>query len=53
MFSPFVTDKRDGHGLGLAVSQNIALAHGGRIEAHPNGDGRGMTFSVWLPEAAS
>ncbi|HEX8952437.1 MAG TPA: ATP-binding protein [Polyangia bacterium] len=53
LFSPFVTDKRDGHGLGLAVSQNIALAHGGRIEAHPNGDGRGMTFSLWLPEAAS
>ncbi|HEX6837508.1 MAG TPA: HAMP domain-containing sensor histidine kinase [Polyangia bacterium] len=53
LFSPFVTDKRDGHGLGLAVSQNIALAHGGRLEAHPNSDGRGMTFSLWLPEAAS
>ena len=53
LFSPFVTDKREGHGLGLAVSQNIALAHGGRIEAHPNGDGRGMTFSLWLPEAVS
>ena len=51
LFSPFVTDKRDGHGLGLAISQNIALAHGGRIEAHPNSDGRGMTFSLWLPEA--
>jgi signal transduction histidine kinase len=53
LFSPFVTDKRDGHGLGLAISQNIALAHGGRIDANPNSDGRGMTFSLWLPEAAS
>jgi signal transduction histidine kinase len=49
LFSPFVTTKKDGHGLGLAVSQNIALAHGGRIEAHSNG-GRGTVFSVWLPE---
>ena len=53
LFSPFVTDKRDGHGLGLAVSQNIALAHGGRIEAHPNTPGPGMTFSLWLPEVSS
>jgi signal transduction histidine kinase len=53
LFSPFVTDKRDGHGLGLAISQNIAIAHGGRIEAQPNTPGPGMTFSLWLPEAAA
>jgi len=52
LFSPFVTDKREGHGLGLAISQNLAMAHGGRIEAHANASGGGMTFSVWLPEAA-
>jgi signal transduction histidine kinase len=50
LFAPFVTDKRDGHGLGLAISQNIALAHGGRIEAKPNAPAAGMTFSLWLPE---
>ena len=39
LFTPFVTNKRDGHGLGLAISQNIALAHGGRLEARPNAPG--------------
>ncbi len=51
LFTPFTTSRADGHGLGLALSQNIALAHGGRIEAHANSSGRGTTFSVWLPEA--
>lgn len=51
LFAPFVTDRSGGHGLGLAISQNIALAHGGRLEARANA-GAGTTFSVWLPEAA-
>jgi signal transduction histidine kinase len=50
LFTPFVTTKPDGHGLGLAVAQNIALAHGGRIERRSNG-ARGTVFSFWLPEA--
>jgi signal transduction histidine kinase len=49
LFTPFVTTKKDGHGLGLAVSQNIALAHGGRIEARAN-QPHGTVFSLWLPE---
>jgi signal transduction histidine kinase len=51
LFTPFATTKRDGHGLGLAVSQNIALAHGGRIQVRSNSPLRGSTFSLWLPEA--
>jgi signal transduction histidine kinase len=53
LFTPFVTTKRDGHGLGLAISQNIALAHGGRLEARANSPERGTTFSLWLPEASA
>jgi C4-dicarboxylate-specific signal transduction histidine kinase len=53
LFTPFVTTKPEGHGLGLAISQNIALAHGGRLEARPNAPARGTTFSLWLPEASA
>ncbi len=53
LFTPFVTTRRDGHGLGLAISQNIALAHGGRLEARPNSPERGTTFSLWLPEGGA
>jgi signal transduction histidine kinase len=53
LFTPFVTDRADGHGLGLAIAQNIALAHGGRIEARANAPDPGTTFSVWLPEVAA
>jgi signal transduction histidine kinase len=49
LFAPFVTTRADGHGLGLAISQNIALAHGGRIEARSNAPARGTTFSLFLP----
>lgn len=53
LFTPFVTTRREGHGLGLAVSQNIALAHGGRIEVRSNAPDRGSTFSIFLPEAST
>ncbi len=51
LFKPFFTTKRDGHGLGLAISQNILLEHGGRIVAgnRPREEGRGAVFEVQLP----
>jgi signal transduction histidine kinase len=49
LFTPFVTTRRGGHGLGLAISQNIVVSHGGRIEARSNAPDRGTTFSIFLP----
>jgi signal transduction histidine kinase len=53
LFTPFVTTRREGHGLGLAISQNIALAHGGRLEARSNAPSAGTTFALYLPEASA
>jgi signal transduction histidine kinase len=51
LFKPFFTTKPEGHGLGLAVSQNILLEHGGRIVAQnrPPHEGTGAAFEVQLP----
>jgi signal transduction histidine kinase len=51
LFKPFFTTKPGGHGLGLAVSQNILLEHGGRIVAsnRPPQEGPGASFEVQLP----
>jgi len=48
IFEPFVTAKRDGLGMGLAISRSIAAAHGGRIYAKANVD-NGLTVYVELP----
>lgn len=44
--------RSSGHGLGLAIAQWIAQAHGGRIEVTSE-VGKGSIFTVWLPEAAA
>ena len=48
LFEPFFTNKPRGTGLGLAVSQAIARAHGGEIVAEPPGQG-GACFVLRLP----
>jgi two-component system, chemotaxis family, CheB/CheR fusion protein len=40
-----------GLGVGLALARQLVTMHGGRIEAHSEGSGRGATLSVWLPAA--
>ena len=51
LFLPMVTGKRGGTGLGLALSQQIAAAHGGLICYEPAGAGgsTGSRFSLYLP----
>ena len=41
-----------GTGLGLYIVRTIARAHGGRVFAHSEGEGRGATFTVELPRFA-
>ena len=49
LFSKFVTKSFEGTGLGLYISKSIVEAHGGKIWAENNADGRGATFSFTLP----
>ena len=66
VFEPFFTEKRGsrasredraspqtghGTGLGLSITHAIVESHGGRIEAHSDGPGKGSRFSVRLPAA--
>jgi signal transduction histidine kinase len=50
IFEPFITTKAGGTGLGLAVSLGIIERHGGSISVEGE-EGKGATFSVWLPAA--
>ncbi len=47
LFLPLVTGRRDGTGLGLALSQQIASAHGGLLAFEPLE--QGSCFSLYLP----
>jgi signal transduction histidine kinase len=52
LFTPFVTTKAHGVGIGLTITRTIVDAHGGTIDAHNNPDG-GATFTVTLRRSAT
>jgi signal transduction histidine kinase/ligand-binding sensor domain-containing protein len=47
-FEPFVTTRRDGMGMGLAIARRIVESHGGRI-AVGRLPAAGAVVSLWLP----
>jgi nitrogen fixation/metabolism regulation signal transduction histidine kinase len=53
LFVPFYTTKPAGSGVGLALAQQIARAHGGEISLANRDDGEGARAIVRLPVASS
>jgi PAS domain S-box-containing protein len=47
------TRRHGGLGLGLAIARHLIECHGGEIRASSDGAGRGTTFHIRLPVAAS
>jgi len=49
LFVPFYTTKPSGSGVGLALAQQIARAHGGEIQLVNREDGEGARATIRLP----
>jgi signal transduction histidine kinase len=52
LFTKFTSKSQTGTGLGLFLSKSIIEAHGGRIWAENNNDGKGAIFTFRLPAEA-
>jgi signal transduction histidine kinase len=52
IFSPFVTTKKEGTGLGLPIVKKIIEAHKGSINIINNNE-KGVTFRITIPLAFS
>ena len=48
LFDPFYSTRPDGHGIGLAVVQQLVAQHGGEVRVSST-VGDGTTFTVWWP----
>ena len=49
LFTKFTSKSDRGTGLGLFICKSVIEAHGGKIWAENNVDGKGATFSITLP----
>ena len=49
IFKPGITNKKDGHGLGLTSCRELAERMSGELTAVSEGEGKGATFKLSLP----